>query len=301
MASNNSACPSGSDLYVFCPHYEHEVFPVPCCMNTTSNGTSCGDPCPYDGSRPTTHNATRIIKRSTCHFEEDTTFVCKTPVPSYSDCCTQIEDTPCPQRCSQVDAAADVSFVLGAGTESQSVTSPTSSPSTSPYMTHSPLLATATTSTIAIDPLRPQNSAALTSVLNSGPGATHTDQPDLQNNRAAPKSNTAAVAGGIAGGVVGLALLLAVLAICYRQRITGPLKGTDQRKLPTWGIGQARAIGAGGGELEEIKPGPSPSNYILFPRPCIKLITFSSILTFTSTLIMAFTSTRLHTLQTTRQ
>ena len=144
-----------------------------------------------------------------------------------------------------------------------------------------------------------QNSVASTPVLGSLPTRTLVGQTVSQTTKS---SNTAAVAGGIAGGIVGLALLLAVLAICYRQRITRLLKGTDQGKLATWGSGQARATGAGGRELEEIKQGPSPSNYTLFPQQCDKLTISCSIFTSSSTLTLAFTSTtRLHTLQTARQ
>ena len=144
-----------------------------------------------------------------------------------------------------------------------------------------------------------QNSVASTSGLGNLPTRTPVGQPLSQNSKS---SNTAAVAGGIAGGIVGLALLLAVLAICYRRRPTQLLKNTDQGKLSTWVSGQARAIGSGGRELEEIKQGPSPSNYTSFIQACVKLITSSSNFTLASTLILAFApTTRLHTLQTARQ
>lgn len=249
--SNASACSTGTQLYVFCSsEIKH------CCTNSTNE--ACYDNPYYDCPRvpPYYNQFSEDWNASSLKIECQvyTPFlVCDKLWASYNDCCNS-DSHKC--VCPQGEAPSQsVSFYLS--TESK----PQSAATTSPHVIESSGLSSTTTSTAGpfgaqIPPARP---SVLSSARLATPLATPTGRQDLQNSRAAPKANTAAVAGGIAGGIIGLALLLAVLAICYRRRPTRPLKNTDQGKLPRWGAGQARAIGAGGGELEEIKQGPSPS------------------------------------------
>ncbi|KAF6219475.1 hypothetical protein HO133_003942 [Letharia lupina] len=80
-----------------------------------------------------------------------------------------------------------------------------------------------------------------------------------------PKSNTAAIAGGVVGGIVGLALLLALLTIHRRWRTTRRLQDMGEGRSPTWGSGNARSLQPGEAELEEMKQGPSPTSSTLLP------------------------------------
>ena len=259
---NISACVTGPQLYV-CPNI------VLCCTKNNKIDkyikTIDFDACQASSIPLVIKNGTDF--KENCYVETGE-LVCDTPVPSSANCC-ESESHSCPPGCPpKIPTENHYPLLRSTETNPQSATSSPASPSTSSRAMQSSGTTTSTT-----DPLRAPNPAARTSVSSSGQLATPTSPQVLQNNRAAPKSNTAAVAGGIAGGIIGLALLLTVLAICSRRRTTRTLRGTDQGKLPVWGSGQARTIGAGGGELEEIKQGPSPSICNLFLRLCVKLTT----------------------------
>ena len=275
-----------------------------CSSNICNNGTS--NSCRRDDSTSSSATVNFTYYDSNCQeaYDDHEWGACPIAVLSLpfnligpSNGCCKNETLRC-TNCSQTDS--NQSYLLDGATRAEvpsttifpppSIESPVGSLSVSGKATDTPG---------GLDSGSAQATAISTSLL---PIATTASKPVPPTYKPATKTNTAAVAGGIAGGIIGLALLLAVLAICYRRRPTRPLKLMDQRKLPTWGSGQARAIGADGGELEEIKQGPSPSNCTLFPRPSVKLIKLSSNFTLASTLTLAFTSTtRLHTLQNARQ
>ena len=87
--------------------------------------------------------------------------------------------------------------------------------------------------------------------------ANSESQSALHTDTSTPGANTAAIAGGVAGGVVGLALLVGLLAICCRSRIS-KARQLDERRSPTWDIGQNYSVHPNDAELEEMKQGASP-------------------------------------------
>ncbi len=104
-----------------------------------------------------------------------------------------------------------------------------------------------------------QGLAPSTSVSSTTEPAATGGQSALQTAQPGPKSNTAAIAGGVAGGCVGLALLVGILVICCRRRITKPRQHMNEARSPTWALGKAPSRTRNDSELEEMKQGPSPS------------------------------------------
>ncbi|KAM0798518.1 hypothetical protein BDR22DRAFT_891312 [Usnea florida] len=160
-----------------------------------------------------------------------------------------------------------VAFYVSLGQLVVSVESSASSSSTSPYMNPSSEYSPTPTisASIAATAAGAGSGASTTPKSTTSISGPSSGLPATTAGKPARKPNTAAVAGGIAGGMIGLALLLAVFAFCYRQRTTRALKRTDQGKLPPWGSAHARAIAADDRELEQIKPGPSPTASLLHP------------------------------------
>lgn len=108
---------------------------------------------------------------------------------------------------------------------------------------------------------------ASTPALISGSKTTvaPTDQSVVQTPNPVPNSNNAAIAGGIAGGIVGLALLVALLAICYRRRTTRSQQHMNEGRSSRSGTGQARSLRCDDAELEEMKQGSPPTSPPLPP------------------------------------
>ena len=88
------------------------------------------------------------------------------------------------------------------------------------------------------------------------PTATTGGPLALQTSPSPSKTNTAAIAGGVTGGVVGAALLIGMLAIYCRRRITQSRPRMNEAGLFPWSLGKPRQ--QDGVKLEETKQEPSP-------------------------------------------
>ena len=232
----------------------------PICHNVTINSNSC----PREKQSNVTVTVIRY-KTSGCFVSGDDPYLnwnqCP-PTLSYliddpQSCCMN-ETSQC-TSCSQVESNQSWFLILDAGSE-VSPSSPVNSPSASSNTTDTSGEANLTSTTkISATPTSStaQIAATQNSVSDSQSTTTPVGRPVSSDSRS---SNTAAVAGGVTGGIVALALLLAILVVYCRRRITGPLKNADQRKISTWGSGEAHPIQAGDAELQEIKQGRSPSN-----------------------------------------
>ena len=94
----------------------------------------------------------------------------------------------------------------------------------------------------------------------AGQSAFHSDTPALKISiPPAPKSNVAAIAGGVIGGIVGLALVVGLLVICCRRRNTGPQHNINGGRYPAWDSGQPRSTQLDNAELGEMKQAASSS------------------------------------------
>lgn len=230
---------------------------VRCCTTEICNG--------YDDWKPVCFNATYISKDICCTGSNST---CNTAVSLLMSCCK----SSCADGCSQEDLTQRYHVF-----NPENIIDLPDAADCSPPSILSPLGSSPTSTTAdrpggaVLGTFTAQDSATLTSVPSSIPAVTKKGPSAIQGSEAEPKSNTAAVAGGVAGGVVGLALLFALLAICCRRRSTKPVQGADEGRSPTWGSREVRAIKPGDAELEEIKQGPSPSMCTLFIRPYIEL------------------------------
>ena len=101
-------------------------------------------------------------------------------------------------------------------------------------------------------------------------------QPALQTTGPNPKTNTAAIAGGVVGGVVGVALLVGLIAIICRHRINKSRQRMDESNSTGWGPGQGRSRDFENAELDEMKNGPSSSkSHRMSPPSRIGLIASS--------------------------
>lgn len=255
------SCPDGGRFQVC--HLRNRF--VGCCSTS-----ACTDGCPHDDLRPASFNPQDCRQGGswyTCPF---------TTPPPFMGCC---KSYPCSDGCPPenltesflaFNSSDDLDFgflsAIGASipsTTSSSISSFASSP----------------TSTNTADTPAGANTVASaaqgfhTSISLSGSATTvnAAGQSVIHAVTSPPKSNTAAIAGGVVGGVVGLALLLALLTIHRRWRPTRPLQDVGEGGSPTWGSGNARSLQSGEAELEEMKQGPSPSKRTLSLRPCIEL------------------------------
>ena len=218
---------------------------VGCCSTSACPDGAQG--CPRDHLRPASFNPDIRYQNQDCR-QGGPWYNCPfTTPPPFMGCC---KSNPCSHGCPPEIPS----------TTSSSISSFASSP----------------TSTNTADTPAGANTVAsaaqgLHTLSGSVPTVNAAAQSVIHAVTSPPKSNTAAIAGGVVGGIVGLALLLALLAIHRRWRTTRPLQDMGEGRSPTWGSGNARSLQPGEAELEEMKQGPSPSKRTLSLRPCIEL------------------------------
>lgn len=245
-------CPHGGIVHFCSPPNSSQGYCIPPACNEGNSDYEEDDPTP-GSTTPSNHGNTQSENCA----QGGSWWTCPNKNPlinALKDCCA---GTLCSDNCLQANITqvyrafnssdADFLFTLGFSTPST-----TSSPNNGFTLSYTPA---------GVDQIASaaQSSAASISLPGSTPTATAAGQSTLGPTTPAPKSNTAAIAGGVAGGIVGLALLLALLAICCCRRINRPQRHMDEGKSPTWGPGNARSSQPGDAEQEEIKQGPSLS------------------------------------------
>ncbi|KAF6228570.1 hypothetical protein HO173_011873 [Letharia columbiana] len=259
--SNMQSCPGGGRFQVC--HLRNRF--VGCCSTS-----ACTDGCPHDDLRPASFNPHIRSQNQDCR-QGGLWYNCLfTNSPGFMGCC---KSNPCSDGCPPgnltesflaFNSSDDFDFgflsAIGASipsTTSSSISSFASSP-TSINTADTPAGANTVASAAQGFHTSISLSGSATTVNAAGQSVIHAVTSP-------PKSNTAAIAGGVVGGIVGLALLLALLTIHRRWRTTRPLQDVGEGRSPTWGSGNARSLQSGEAELEEMKQGPSPTSSTLLP------------------------------------
>ena len=245
-------CPHGGIVQFCSLPNSSQGYCIPPAGNESISEYQEDDPTP-ESTTPSNHGNTHSENCA----QSGSWWTCPNKYPllvALKDCCA---GTLCTDSCLQANTTqiyhafnlSDADFLLTLGFSTPSTTSCPNNGFTLPY----------TPAGVEQIASAAQKSVTSTSPPGNTPTGTAAGQSTLGPTTPAPKSNTAAIAGGVAGGIVGLALLLALLAICCRRRINRPQRHMDEGKYPRWGPGNARSSQPGDAEQEEIKQGPSLS------------------------------------------
>ena len=241
MSNDFYPCPDGVHFYKC-----HKS--IKCCT-IFQNGD---DHCPSD-QKQATWSATYSDGGRWDASSNSTT--CENQAASHMGCC-KIETSKCAFGCPQSNLSTSfVNFDLVVDAESQSVQSQTITATTLTLeLAHTPKVLGGAVQQVSAT----QDSSSSSSIPTSVSTAIYESQSAPPRATSTPETNSAAIAGGVAGGIVGLALLVGILAICYRRQ-TSRVRHVDEGRSPSWALGHGHSIHPNDAALEQIKQGASPS------------------------------------------